>query len=359
MLQQKINGGSEQPVNGGAPSQGSIDFLADASILVTGGTGSFGKQFLRTVLKYCRPRRLVVFSRDELKQYEMQKDRDFRGQDSLRFFIGDVRDRQRLEMAFRGVDYVIHAAALKHVPAAEYNPFECIRTNVMGAENVVQAAIQQGVKRVIALSTDKAANPINLYGASKLASDKIFTAANNLSGAGGTRFSVVRYGNVVGSRGSVVPFFKKLIAEGADSLPITDERMTRFWITLPQGVNFVLTSLEMMTGGEIFVPKIPSMKVIDLARAMAPGIGTHVIGIRPGEKLHEVMVPGDDARATIELADRYVIMPNFENWSYVPPEAWNARPVPCDFSYASDNNSDWLSVDGMRALLDQCPAAAT
>ena len=358
MLQQKINGGCGQPINGGTPSSSSIEFLEDASILVTGGTGSFGKQFLRTVLKYCRPRRLVVFSRDELKQYEMQQDRDFRDREVLRFFIGDVRDRQRLDMAFRGVDYIIHAAALKHVPAAEYNPFECIRTNVMGAENVVQAAIQQGVKRVIALSTDKAANPINLYGASKLASDKIFTAANNLSGTGGTRFSVVRYGNVVGSRGSVIPFFNKLIAEGADSLPITDERMTRFWITLPQGVNFVLTSLEMMTGGEIFVPKIPSMKVIDLARALAPGIATRIVGIRPGEKLHEVMVPADDARATIELDDRYVLMPNFESWSYQPPSAWNARSVACDFSYASDNNSDWLSVDGMRAILDQCLTAA-
>jgi len=336
----------------------STDMLDGAAVLVTGGTGSFGKSFIRTLLKYCRPRRLVVFSRDELKQFEMQQNPDFADLEVMRFFIGDVRDRDRLEMALRDIDYVIHAAALKQVPAAEYNPFECIRTNVIGAENVVEAAIRQGVRRVVALSTDKAANPINLYGASKLASDKIFCAANNLSGAGGTRFSVVRYGNVVGSRGSVVPFFQRLLNEGAEALPITDPRMTRFWITLPRGVGFVLSSLEMMSGGETFVPKIPSMKVTDLAEAIAPGMPTRTIGIRPGEKLHEVMVPEDDAHSTLELADRYIIRPSFEGWSYDAGEALEARPVAEGFRYASDNNSEWLSIDDMRTLLEQTDAGA-
>lgn len=330
--------------------QGSID-LNGKTILITGGTGSFGRSFIRTILDRYDVRRCIVFSRDELKQYEMAQDLPMDVHTGLRYFIGDVRDVARLELAMRGVDVVIHAAALKHVTTAEYNPFECIKTNVNGAENVVTAAIRAGVRQVIALSTDKAANPINLYGASKLASDKIFIAANNLSGADGCRFSVVRYGNVIGSRGSVVPYFRRLIDDGATNLPITDPRMTRFWITLQQGVDFVLSSLGMMTGGEIFVPKIPSMRVADLATSMAPDLTHRVVGIRPGEKLHEVMVPEDDARATVELDDRYVILPVF---SERPREVWlkrNAKPVDPDFRYASDNNDEWLSDADLRDLL--------
>ncbi|MCK5444110.1 MAG: UDP-N-acetylglucosamine 4,6-dehydratase (inverting), partial [Rhodospirillaceae bacterium] len=276
----------------------------NSSILVTGGTGSFGKRFIQRVLEKYKPRRLIVYSRDEYKQFVMQQTYNA---PCMRYFIGDVRDRLRLEMAMRDVDYVVHAAAIKQVPTAEYNPMECINTNVNGADNVVQSCIRTGVKQIIALSTDKAASPINLYGASKLASDKIFIAGNNLSGAGGPRFSVVRYGNVVGSRGSVVPFFDNMIKKGAKSLPITDNRMTRFWITLDQGVDFVLTSFDIMQGGEIFVPKIPSMKVVDLAECMAPGIKQEEIGIRPGEKLHEAMITEDDARSTVDMGDRYVI----------------------------------------------------
>ena len=324
--------------------------LNGKTILVTGGTGSFGKAFVKTVIERFKPRKTIIFSRDELKQHDMQLDPDFQGHPSLRFFIGDVRDRDRLEMAMREVDYVIHAAALKHVPTAEYNPMECINTNVIGAENVVQAAIRSGVEKVIALSTDKAANPVNLYGASKLASDKIFVAANNLSGSNGTRFSVVRYGNVIGSRGSVIPFFEKLIAEKADSMPITDGRMTRFWITLDQGINFVLSSLEMMTGGEIYVPKIPSMKMTDLAEAMAPGVPHRIVGIRPGEKLHEVMITSDDARNTIELDDRYTIMPAFNFWGEDNGAPQNAKPVAEDFVYSSDTNSEWLAPDDLMRL---------
>lgn len=334
------------------------NMLKGASILVTGGTGSFGKAFAERILRDYELDRLIIFSRDELKQYEMQTDPRFAGRDELRFFIGDVRDSDRLDMALRGVDYIVHAAALKQVPAAEYNPFECIRTNVMGAENVVNAAIRQGVKRVLALSTDKAANPINLYGASKLASDKIFVAGNNMSGTTGTRFSVVRYGNVVGSRGSVVPFFQKLIAEGADSLPVTDERMTRFWITIEQGVDFVISSIEMMQGGELFVPKIPSMRVLELVEALAPGKPTHIVGIRPGEKLHEIMVPSDDARTTIELPDRYIIEPSFAWWSRKSYVNCGATPVAEDFCYSSDKNDDWLSPSGMRSLLGPAAVAA-
>ena len=327
--------------------------LDGQSILVTGGTGSFGKAFVRTVLARYQPRRLVVFSRDELKQYEMANALDAapEGRGPLRFFIGDVRDRVRLEMALRDIDVVIHAAALKHVPAAEYNPFECINTNVLGAENVVQASIRAGVKKVVALSTDKAVNPINLYGASKLASDKIFVAANNLSGSRGARFSVVRYGNVLGSRGSVVPFFRKLIAGGADSLPITDPRMTRFWITLNQGVDFVLSSLALMEGGEIYVPKIPSMLVSEVAKVMAPGLPQHVVGIRPGEKLHEAMISEDDARATVDRGDRYVITPTFAQWrsdSLIGPG--DVR-LPEGFVYSSDSNDDWLDHDRLTAML--------
>ena len=332
-------------------SQG-IDFTG-SSVLITGGTGSFGQQFVRTVLRHFDDIRLVVLSRDEHKQYDMAQDigPDHR---KVRFFIGDVRDGDRLKMAMRDIDYVIHAAALKHVPTAEYNPFECIQTNVIGAEQVVQAAIANGVKKVIALSTDKAANPVNLYGASKLASDKIFVAANSLSGKNGTRFAVVRYGNVVGSRGSVVPYFQRLIAGNATELPITDPRMTRFWITLKQGVEFVLSCMAMMRGGEIFVPKIPSMKMLDLAQAMAPNMPTKIIGIRPGEKLHEVMVTVDDARNTVELNDRYVIEPAFNFWARDRSGLAGARPVSENFSYASDNNAEWLDVAATRALLRSC-----
>ncbi len=327
--------------------------LANCSMLVTGGTGSFGKRLIRRLLDMgsAGPRRIVVFSRDEMKQYEMAAEFAVRNGPPLRFFIGDVRDLERLEMAMRDVDYVVHAAALKHVPAAEYNPFECIKTNVHGAENVVTAALRTGIKRVIALSTDKAANPINLYGASKLASDKIFVAGNNLSGSAETRFSVVRYGNVLGSRGSVVPLFERLLRDGAEELPITDPRMTRFWITLDQGVRFVLSSLSMMHGGEIFVPKIPSMKIVDLALAMAPDLRHRIVGIRPGEKLHEVLITTDDARTTIELGDRYVIEPAFAFWSREPYAANGAEPVPEGFSYTSDGNDAWLDKEALQQLM--------
>lgn len=323
----------------------------DKSILITGGTGSFGRRFVAALLAHSKARRVVIYSRDEFKQYEMEQELGPDNGGILRFFIGDVRDQSRLALAMREVDIVIHAAALKHVPAAEYNPFECIRTNVNGAENVVHAALQNGVDKVLALSTDKAANPINLYGASKLASDKIFVAANNLSGSVGTRFSVVRYGNVVGSRGSVVPFFKKLIKDGATSLPITDERMTRFWITLHQGVDFVASSIELMRGGEIFVPKIPSMRVLDLARCLGPDLPIRLVGIRPGEKLHEVMVTEDDSRLTLELADRYIIEPAFNFWAREPYMDQGARPVTEGFRYASDSNTDWLTDDRLALFL--------
>jgi UDP-N-acetylglucosamine 4,6-dehydratase len=329
-------------------------------ILITGGTGSFGQRFCKTVLRRFQPRKLIVFSRDELKQFEMSHDPEISPHKAMRFFIGDVRDRARLDMALRDVDYVIHAAALKQIPITEYNPFECIRTNVYGAENVVSAAINAGVKGVIALSSDKAANPINLYGASKLAADKIFVAAEHLVGSADTRFAVVRYGNVVGSRGSVVPYFQNLIEQGEDSLPITDPRMTRFWITLGQGVEFVLSSLELMNGGEIFVPKIPSMKVVDIAHTMAPNLPTHCIGIRPGEKLHEAMITEDDARNTYELSDRYVITPAFyeDLGRHLPPDA---KSVPEGFRYSSENNPNWLNLDEMKSFLDEigiaCPVS--
>jgi UDP-N-acetylglucosamine 4,6-dehydratase len=326
-------------------------------ILITGGTGSFGRRFIETVLTRYKPRKVIVYSRDELKQSEMQADlsEKFSAEDyaRMRFFLGDVRDRSRLTLALRGVDVVIHAAALKQVPAAEYNPSECIQTNVVGAENVVWASLTNRVKQVVALSTDKACNPVNLYGATKLASDKTFVAANNLSGDIGCRFSVVRYGNVVGSRGSVVPLYRRLLAQGAASLPVTDARMTRFWITLDEGVNFVLSSLEMMRGGEIFVPKIPSMAMPDLARAMAPEAEVRIIGIRPGEKLHEIMVGADDARQTQDLGDRYVIEPSFVEYTrqkFGPADG--ATPVAEDFAYASDSNDDWLTPDGLRAMLE-------
>ncbi len=326
--------------------------LNDRNILITGGTGSFGQRFVRTVLERYKPRRLVIFSRDELKQYEMQNALSSHpGSSCLRFFIGDVRDSARLDLALRQVDCVIHAAALKHIPIAEYNPFECIHTNVIGAENIVNASIRNGIKNVVALSTDKAASPINLYGASKLASDKIFVAANHLSGKDGPRFSVVRYGNVMCSRGSVIPYFQKLIAEGADSLPITDDRMTRFWITLQQGVDFVLSCIESMHGGEIFVPKLPSMKITELAHAMAPNLPHRNIGIRPGEKLHELMISMDDARTTLELDDRYIIEPAFAWWSREPYVSDGAQPVKEGFEYASNTNSEWLDADKLKAFI--------
>src|SRR3990170_3780949 len=281
--------------------------FTNKSILITGGTGSFGKHYVQTLLERYRPKRLIVYSRDELKQFEMEQ--DFH-QDCMRYFIGDVRDRDRLVQAMNGVDYVIHAAALKQVPAAEYNPMECIKTNIHGAENVIHAALANNVEKVIALSTDKAANPINLYGASKLASDKLFVAANNIAGGHRTRFSVVRYGNVVGSRGSVVPFFRGLVAQDAKELPITDARMTRFWITLQQGVDFVFENFKRMHGGEIFVPKIPSSRITDLAEAIAPGLPHKLIGIRPGEKLHEIMCPRDDYHLTLDFPAHYVIKPS-------------------------------------------------
>ncbi len=330
--------------------------LNEKTVLVTGGTGSFGKHFIKTVIARYKPRRLIVFSRDELKQFEMQQDFPHEKYPFIRYFIGDVRDRDRLELALNGVDFVVHAAAMKQVTTAEYNPFECIRTNVFGAENVVSAALRAGVKRVVALSTDKAANPINLYGASKLASDKIFVAANNLAGADGTRFSVVRYGNVFGSRGSVVPFFKKLIADGADSLPITDERMTRFWITLTQGVNFVLSSMEMMKGGEIYVPKIPSTTIPQLADLVSPTHKQHIVGIRPGEKLHETMIPADDAHCTVELEDRYVILQSFAHAARDAYLHRGGKPVVDGFSYSSDTNPEKLDARGLQTLLQMAYA---
>jgi UDP-N-acetylglucosamine 4,6-dehydratase len=332
------------------------DPVLNKTVLITGGTGSFGTHLLHTLMTRYAPRKVIILSRDELKQYEMRQEFeavfDKAQMARLRFFLGDVRDRQRLELAFRGVDVVIHAAALKQVPAAEYNPSECIATNVNGAENVAWACLQAGVKRVVALSTDKACSPINLYGATKLASDKIFVAANNMAGDIGTRFCVVRYGNVVGSRGSVVPYFKKLIERGATSLPVTDPRMTRFWISLEQGVNFVLSSLEIMQGGEIFVPKIPATLVTDLATALAPEAEQTVIGIRPGEKLHEMMISADDARATWELSDRYVIEPEFAEYTRKPLASHpDAHKVPEAFYYASDNNTERLDADSIRHMI--------
>lgn len=319
------------------------------SILITGGTGSFGKKFINILLQKYQPKKVIVFSRDELKQFEMQQ---VFNKKCMRYFIGDVRDGYRLEQAMHNVDYVVHAAALKQVPAAEYNPMECIKTNIDGAQNVINAAIKCGVKKVIALSTDKAANPINLYGATKLASDKLFTAANNLVGDRQTRFSVVRYGNVVGSRGSVVPFFKKLLENGASELPITDERMTRFWLKLEDGVEFVLKNFERMQGGEIFIPKIPSMRILDLAKAIAPNIETRVIGIRPGEKLHEIMCPSDIYYETLEFADHYVIKPStnivIDYTKNVIGEI--GKPVIDGFEYNSGTNPHFLTVEELREM---------
>lgn len=319
------------------------------SVLITGGTGSFGKKFCKIVLEqYPDIRRLIVFSRDELKQFEMAE--EFRHHPKLRFFIGDVRDKERLYRAMDGVDYVVHAAALKQVPAAEYNPIEAIKTNIGGAENVINVAIDRGVKKVIALSTDKACNPVNLYGATKLCSDKLFIAANSYAGGKETRFSVVRYGNVVGSRGSVVPFFFKCKEDGR--VPITDPRMTRFWITLEQGVRFVLENFARMQGGELFVPKIPSMNIMDLARAIAPECATEIVGIRPGEKLHEYMISCEDSRNTLEYSDYYVIQPQFIWWNQAQYTGTNGgKPVSEGFSYSSDNNTRWLSIDELREII--------
>ena len=321
------------------------------SILVTGGTGSFGKQFVKTLLTNYQPMRVAVFSRDELKQFEMQQEFN---SPVMRYFIGDVRDAERLRMAMRGIDYVVHAAALKQVPAAEYNPMECIKTNVHGAENVISAALDNDVEKVIALSTDKAANPANLYGATKLASDKLFVAANNITGGHRTRFAVVRYGNVVGSRGSVVPLFIKLAGEGASALPVTDKRMTRFWITLAQGVEFVIKSFSRMQGGELFVPKIPSMRILDLVKAISPTARIDIIGIRPGEKLHEIMCPADDSHLTLEFHDHYVIRPAISftqpvNYELNPLNEWG-NSVPEGFVYDSGTNPHFLTVEQLREM---------
>lgn len=320
--------------------------MTDSSILVTGGTGSFGKAFIRYALDNLDPRRIVVYSRDELKQYEARQ--LFNDDPRLRWFIGDIRDQARLRRAMHEVDYVVHAAALKQVDTAEYNPFEYVQTNIVGSQNVVEASIDAAVKKVVALSTDKASSPLNLYGATKLAADKLFQSANHYAASYVTRFSVVRYGNVMGSRGSVVPFFRKLAVEGK-AMPITDSRMTRFWITLPQAVKFVVDSFEQMQGGELYVPRIPSMKILDLVEAIAPGAETYEIGIRPGEKLHEEMISLDDARRTLRLGDRYVVLPTIANWGFTPPEG---ESLPEGFAYQSDSNDLWLDADGIRSVLE-------
>jgi UDP-N-acetylglucosamine 4,6-dehydratase len=324
------------------------EYFAGKVVLITGGTGSFGRACATTLLRDHRPAKVIIFSRDELKQHDMAQSLD---DSRVRFFIGDVRDRLRLQRAFDGVEVVIHAAALKQVPAAEYNPIEAIRTNVDGAANVVDAALDRGVRRVVALSTDKAANPINLYGATKLCSDKLFVAANSYAGDKGCRFSVVRYGNVVGSRGSVVPLFLERRSTGV--LPITDEEMTRFWLTLCQGVDFVLDSLARMRGGEVSVPKIPSMRIAELARAIAPECSLKVVGIRPGEKRHEVLVTEDEARQTVEFVDRYVIQPAFPWWDADAfQNGSGGTPCPEGFRYASDTNSMWLDAERLREMLE-------
>ncbi len=323
------------------------------AILITGGTGSFGRECIKAILQQYRPARLIVYSRDELKQYEMQQVFTDR---CMRFFLGDVRDEQRLSQAMRGVDYVVHTAALKQVPAAEYNPMECVKTNIRGAENVIKAALENNVRQVIALSTDKAASPINLYGATKLVSDKLFVAANNMAGGYRTKFSVVRYGNVMGSRGSVIPFFQKLVGQGAKEIPVTDERMTRFWITLPQGVDFVLKSFSRMKGGEIFVPKIPSSRIINLAKAVAPELPIKIIGIRPGEKLHEVMCPADDSHLTLEFHDHYVIQPSiifFAPVDYtVNGLGEKGHAVQPGFEYNSGTNNHFLTVAELQEMIE-------
>ncbi len=325
----------------------------NSTILITGGTGSFGKKTIETLLARYKPKKIIVFSRDEYKQFVMQQTYN---SPVMRYFIGDVRDAARVNQAFDGVDYVIHAAAMKQVPTAEYNPMECVKTNVQGAENVINAAIANGVKRVIALSTDKAANPVNLYGATKLVSDKLFVAGNNVVGSRETRFAVVRYGNVAGSRGSVIPFFKKLVSEGAQELPVTDPRMTRFWITLQQGVDFVLKSFERMHGGEIYVPKIPSMTITDLARGMYPAMPHKYVGIRAGEKLHEIMCPSDDAHLTLEFQDHYLIKPTINYFGDVDYTRNKLGERGCavdmDFEYNSANNPLFLRPNQILELVE-------
>lgn len=323
-----------------------MTILKDSSILITGGTGSFGKAFLQRLLEQDSPARVVIFSRDELKQYEMKQ--TWGQDDRVRFFIGDVRDEERLRMALRGVDYVVHAAALKQVDTAEYNPMEYVKTNILGSENVIQASLHAGVKKVVALSTDKASSPVNLYGATKLTADKLFISSNHYAVDGGTRFAVVRYGNVMGSRGSVIPFFRKL-AEAGEPLPITDMRMTRFWITLPQAVQFVIDSFDDMRGGELYVPRIPSMRVVDLAEAVSPGAPLVEIGIRPGEKLHEEMISPEDARRTVRRPDRYIVLPTFAVWGGFTEPA--GESVPDGFAYRSDTNDQWLSVEDLRTMM--------
>jgi len=323
------------------------------NILITGGTGSFGKKYTKVLLERYKPNKIIIYSRDESKQYDMSQEYS---EKCMRYFIGDVRDANRLKSAMKDVDYVIHAAALKHVPIAEYNPMECIKTNIYGAQNVIDAALENKVSKIIALSTDKAANPVNLYGATKLASDKLFVAANNLVGTQDTQFSVVRYGNVIGSRGSVVPFFQKLLKEKSSFLPITDEKMTRFFITLDEGVNFVLKNFSRMQGGEIFVPKIPSMRVVDLAEAMAPTLDKKIIGIRPGEKLHEIMCPSDDSHLTFEFEDYFVIAPTiiFSNKRDYDKNILGeiGKKVEQGFEYNSGNNKEWLSKDELLRLVE-------
>ncbi|MFB1646641.1 UDP-N-acetylglucosamine 4,6-dehydratase (inverting) [Campylobacter molothri] len=324
------------------------------NILITGGTGSFGKTYTKILLQNYKPNKIIIFSRDELKQFEMAISFNH---PCMRYFIGDVRDKERLNYAMNDVDYVIHAAAMKHVPVAEYNPMECIKTNINGAQNVIDACLENNVEKCIALSTDKACNPVNLYGATKLASDKLFVAANNIAGNKNTKFSVARYGNVVGSRGSVVPFFKKLIKEGAKELPITDERMTRFWISLEDGVKFVLSNFEIMHGGEVFVPKIPSMKITDLAHTLAPNLKTKIIGIRPGEKLHETMISSDDSHLTYEFNTYYVISPSIQFTNIKSDFSINAKgekgqKVKDGFSYSSDNNQEWVSEKDLLDIID-------
>jgi len=324
-----------------------LSILERSSILVTGGTGSFGKAFIRFALDNLDPKRIVVFSRDELKQYEARL--LFNNDERLRWFIGDIRDQHRLMRAMHNIDYVVHAAALKQVDTAEYNPFEYVQTNIIGSQNVVEAAIDTGVKKVVALSTDKASSPLNLYGATKLAADKLFQSANHYAAGYETRFSVVRYGNVMGSRGSVVPFFKKLAAEG-QSLPITDTRMTRFWITLPQAVQFVVDSFDLMVGGELYVPRIPSMRITDLVEAVAPGSPTHEIGVRPGEKLHEEMISEDDSRRTLLLDNRFVVLPTIADWGdFVAPDG---ESLPDGFAYRSNTNDLWLSSADIQKILE-------
>ena len=324
-----------------------MSVLSGSSILVTGGTGSFGKAFIRELLDNHEPHRIVIYSRDELKQYECRQ--MFNDDPRLRWFIGDIRDLPRLNRAMHGVDYVVHAAALKQVDTAEYNPWEFVKTNVIGSQNVIEACIDAGVKKVVALSTDKASSPINLYGATKLTADKLFITGNHYAAAYPTRFSVVRYGNVMGSRGSVIPFFRKL-GEAGESLPITDLRMTRFFITLPQAVKFVLDSFEMMQGGELYVPRIPSMKIVDLAQAVVPGAAMHNSGLRPGEKLHEEMISAEEGRRTLRMGDRYVLQPDLASWGYKPPA--DGEPVPAGFHFTSDNNDQWFTLEEITKILE-------